>query len=164
VLNDIGPVIEVQGLARIKGYVGRLPPPASFPDAAGILRRLFAAQFPNLTEDDWMAFARRSFEEAGGRLVPTYDVKIASTLDGIDLEQPLQPLWAEFDALSGVPVMVIRGANSDLQSAATVEAMRERRPDLVAIEVPDQGHAPLLREPEIIGQIEAFIRACWERT
>ena len=164
VLNDIGPVIEVQGLARIKGYVGRLPPPANFPDAVGILRRLFAAQFPNLTEDDWMAFARRSFEEAGGRLIPTYDVKIAGTLDGIDLEQPLAPLWAEFDALSGVPIMVIRGANSDLLSAATVEAMRRRRPDLVAIEVPDEGHAPLLGEPEIIGQIEAFIRACWERT
>jgi pimeloyl-ACP methyl ester carboxylesterase len=160
VLNDIGPVIEVQGLARIKGYVGHLPAPASFADAAVILRRLFAAQFPNLTEDDWMAFARRSFEEKDGRLLPAYDVKIAATLEGIDLAQPLPPLWAEFDALSGVPLMVIRGANSDLLSAATVAAMQERRPDVIAIEVPDQGHAPFLSEPEIISEIDAFIRRC----
>jgi pimeloyl-ACP methyl ester carboxylesterase len=150
----------VQGLARIKSYVGHLPTPTSFPDAAAILRRLFAAQFPRLTEEDWMAFARRNFEEDGGRLRPTYDLKIAVTLEGIDLALPLPPLWAEFDALAGVPVMVIRGANSDLLSGETVAAMRERRPDLTAIEVPDQGHAPLLSEPEIIGQIDAFIRRC----
>jgi pimeloyl-ACP methyl ester carboxylesterase len=160
VLNDIGPVIEVQGLARIKSYVGRLPEPASFADAAAILRQLFAAQFPRLTADDWIAFARRSFREDGGRLVPTYDVKIATTLDSIDLERALPPLWAEFDALSALPVMVIRGANSDLLSAATVAEMSERRPDLIAVEVADQGHAPLLAEPEIIGRIAAFVRAC----
>ena len=163
VLNDIGPIIEVQGLARIKSYVGRLPEPASFADAGIILRRLFAGQFPRLTGDDWIAFAKRSFREEGGRLIPTYDVKIATTLEGVDLERPLPPLWAEFDALSALPVMVIRGANSDLLSAATVAAMRERRPDLLAIEVPEQGHAPLLAEPEIIGRIASFIRVCERR-
>jgi pimeloyl-ACP methyl ester carboxylesterase len=163
VLNDIGPVIEVQGLARIKSYIGHLPESTSFADAATVLRRLFAAQFPMLTEEDWLAFARRSFEEEGGRLVPTYDAKIATLIERIDLGRPLPPLWAEFDALSALPVMVIRGANSDLLSAATVAAMRERRPDLIAIEIPDQGHAPLLAETEIIARIASFIRACERR-
>jgi pimeloyl-ACP methyl ester carboxylesterase len=160
VLNDIGPVIDVQGLARIKSYVGNLPEPKSFSDGAEILRRLFASQFPKLTEEDWIAFSRRAFKQQDGRLLPTYDVRIARTLESIDLERPLQPLWTEFDALAAVPVMVIRGANSDLLSPATVAAMRARKPDLDAIEVPDQGHAPLLVEPEIIGHISAFIDRC----
>jgi pimeloyl-ACP methyl ester carboxylesterase len=164
VLNDIGPVIDVRGLARIKSYVGNLPEPKSFSDGADILRRLFASQFPKLLESDWIAFSKRAFKEQDGRLLPTYDVRIAKTLEGISLERPLQSLWVEFDALVRMPVMVVRGANSDVLSAATVEAMRARKPDLEAIEVPDQGHAPLLAEPEAIGHISSFIANCERST
>jgi pimeloyl-ACP methyl ester carboxylesterase len=160
VLNDIGPVIDVQGLARIKTYVGNMPEPKSFADGAEILRRLFASQFPRLSDDDWIAFSKRAFQEHRGRLLPTYDVRLAKTLESIDLERPLQPLWVEFDALAHLPVMVIRGANSDVLSPATVAAMRSRRPQLEAIEVPDQGHAPLLAERETIADISAFIARC----
>jgi pimeloyl-ACP methyl ester carboxylesterase len=160
VLNDIGPVIDVRGLARIKSYVGQLPRPKSLADGAEILRRLFGSQFPKLADDDWLAFSRRTFKEQNGRLVATYDVRIAETLAAIDFERPIPSLWAEFDALARMPLMVIRGANSDLLSAATVAAMRGRRTDMVAIEVPDQGHAPLLMEPEIIADIGAFVARC----
>jgi pimeloyl-ACP methyl ester carboxylesterase len=160
VLNDIGPVIEPRGLVRIKGYVGKLPQPVSMEDGAEILRRLFAGHFPKLTAEDWMAYAHRTFEERGGKVVPRYDPRLAKTLEGIDMERPLPPLWKEFDALAAVPVMVIRGANSDLLSAATVEAMRVRRDHIDIVEVPDQGHAPLLAEDEIIRRIGAFAAAC----
>src|SRR5262249_46925006 len=70
VLNDIGPVIDLEGLMRIKGYVGKLPALGSFPAAAEALKRRFASQFPKWSDDDWVAFARATFKEDGGRLVP----------------------------------------------------------------------------------------------
>jgi pimeloyl-ACP methyl ester carboxylesterase len=160
VLNDIGPVIEPQGLMRIKGYVGKLPQPRDFADAAEMLRRLFVAQFPKLTADDWLASAHRAYKERNGALVPTYDVKLAKTMQGVNFEKPPPPLWKEFDALDAVPLMVIRGANSDILSGATVDAMRARRKQIETFEVPDQGHAPLLAEAGTIARIASFIQQC----
>jgi pimeloyl-ACP methyl ester carboxylesterase len=160
VLNDIGPVIEPQGLMRIKGYVGKLPQPRDFADAAEMLRRLFDTQFPKLTADDWLAAAHRAYKERDGALVPTYDVKLAKTMQGVNFEKPPPPLWKEFDALGAVPLMVIRGANSDILSGTTVESMRARRKQIETLEVPDQGHAPVLAEADTIARIGEFITAC----
>ena len=160
VLNDIGPVVELQGLLRIKSYVGKLPQPANFEEAGEMLRQLFAAQFTSLAPADWTAFAQRTFEERDGKLVPSYDRALAQTLAAFEGDQPFPPLWSQFDALAGVPLMVIRGQNSDLLSPSTVAAMRQRRPDLVFAEVAGQGHAPLLAEDDIIAQICDFVASC----
>ncbi|MGB7177116.1 MAG: alpha/beta hydrolase [Xanthobacteraceae bacterium] len=160
VLHDIGPVIEPKGLARIKSYVGKLPQPRNFTEGSEILRRLFSAQFPKLSAEDWLAAAQRTWKVTGGALVPTYDVRLAQTLAEIDIERPLPPMWAEFGALARVPVLVIRGANSDILSAETVIAMKERDPALEVIEVPDQGHVPALAGKELLDSIAAFVARC----
>ena len=160
VLHDIGPVIEPEGVARIKSYVGKLRQPADFMQGADILRDLFGAQFPKLTSAQWRGAAERTWKAEAGKLVPTYDPALAATLADFDIEHPLPPLWNEFDALAAVPVLVIRGANSDLLTAATVREMQAHHPDLQAIEVPDQGHVPFLDDRELINRIGDFVRSC----
>ena len=160
VLNDVGPVIETVGLMRIKSYLGKLPQVASLHEAADVLRRLFAAQFPKLSDDDWVAFARRTFKDDGGRIVPDYDVRLGKTLAQIDPARPVPALWKEFNALARVPLLVIRGGNSDILSRSTVAAMQTRHPAMETVEVADQGHAPLLSDPALVGRIAAFAESC----
>jgi pimeloyl-ACP methyl ester carboxylesterase len=163
VLHDIGPVIEQKGLARIKSYVGKLPQPCNFAEASDILRRLFDAQFPAVTAEQWLAAARRTWKLNDGELKPTYDVRLARTLAEVDIERPLPPMWNEFDALAGVPMLVIRGANSDILSGATLTAMHEHHPGMQSVEVADQGHVPLLDSPDLIERIAAFVAGCGTR-
>jgi pimeloyl-ACP methyl ester carboxylesterase len=165
VFHDIGPVIEPKGLARLKSYVGKLPQPRSFAQGADILRQLLHEQFPKLTAEQWLAFAQRSWRkrelstQGCGALVPTHDIRLSRTLEAVDIEQPLPPLWNAFDALARVPILVIRGARSDLLSAETVAAMAARHPGLESIEVPDQGHVPLL-EGDLAARIVEFVGRC----
>ena len=159
ILNDIGPLIELPGIVRIKGYVGKLPTPRTFKEGAEILRWWFDAQFPKLAPQDWLAFAQRTWREHRGGLVPDYDLKLARTLKKANLER-LPTLWNQFDELARVPLMVIRGANSDMLALTTLDAMLARRGELEVAVVPDQGHAPLLAEPKLIRRIAAFVASC----
>jgi pimeloyl-ACP methyl ester carboxylesterase len=163
ILNDIGPVIETNGLLRIKGYVGQLPTPHSFAEGAEILRKLSEDQFPKLTNADWLTAAQRTWREDGNALVLTYDPRLAEAFAAFTPDAAPPPVWEQFDALAHVPVMVVRGANSDILSAQTVAAMRERRISMESLEVPDQGHTPLLAEPDIVAHITAFIASCDRR-
>jgi pimeloyl-ACP methyl ester carboxylesterase len=160
ILNDIGPVIEPKGLMRIKGYIGKMPAPKDFAEGAEALRRLFGAQFPALSDDDWLAWSKRSWTQGPDGLIASYDINLGNTLNDFDPEQPIPDLWDQFDALATVPIMVIRGALSDLLSVETVAMMRQRRPDLDVFAVPNQGHAPLLSETLVLRQIGAFCRRC----
>jgi pimeloyl-ACP methyl ester carboxylesterase len=159
VLHDVGPVHEARGIARIKSYIGKMPHPRTYEEGAEILRSLLGAQFPKLTAEQWLAGARLTWYFKNGTLRPAYDVGIARALAGMDVQRPMPELWNEFDALADVPMLVIRGVNSDILTAATVEAMRARRTKMDVIEVPDQGHAPLL-EGKLVRQIVEFVENC----
>jgi len=160
VLNDIGPVIERKGIARIKSYVGKLPQPRNFAEGSEMLRQLGSAQFPKLSAEQWLAAARRTWKIDDGALVPDYDVRLARSLAEVDVEQPLPPMWKEFDALVGMPLLVIRGANSDILSAATVTAMQARHREMQVIEVADQGHVPLFDDEGLLRRLARFVAGC----
>ena len=159
VLNDVGPVIETRGLARIMGYVGRTPAPRSWDDAVLLVREMNERAFPALEDWQWEEQARASFNEVNGRPAPGYDRRLARALGTVDLSRPVPELWPQFIALGRFPALVIRGANSDLLSMQTVEAMVDRHPNLRTLTVPDQGHAPLLKEAETVEAIGTFLAA-----
>jgi pimeloyl-ACP methyl ester carboxylesterase len=155
VLNDIGPVIEREGLVRIAGYVGRTPLPASWAEAARLVRDMNQRQFPAVAESEWEELARQFFDEKDGRPAPSYDPNLARTFSVLDA--PVPALWPQFEALKRVPVLVLRGEHSDILSPGTVEEMRRRHPDVESHVVPGQGHAPLLRDAATVAAIRRFL-------
>ena len=157
VLNDVGPVIDGKGLARIKSYVGKLPQPKSFAEGAAILKQTANTQFPALDDAGWETYARRTWKEQDGRLVTRYDVALMKPLEQLDLEAPLPQLWPQFEALKHVPVLVLRGAHSDLLSHEAAVEMTRRHPDCALMEVPFEGHAPLLADAATQQRILDFV-------
>ncbi len=155
VLNDIGPVVEMDGLSRIAGYIGRVPHPHSWADAGRIVRDMNQKQFPRITDAEWVEISRQFFNEVDGKPAPGYDPKLSHSLSVLD--GPMPVLWKQFEAMKRVPVMVLRGEHSDILSAATVEEMARRHPRLTAHTVRWEGHAPFLRDTHTIDEVKKFL-------
>lgn len=158
VINDIGPVVEPAGLMRIKSYVGKPPPAASIEEAAAILRRTASAQFTKVSKEDFETYARLTFVEKDGRLALRYDPALTHALDAIEPESPPVLYWEQWDAMAHIPVLGVRGSNSDLLSEETFKKMGEGHPHFEALTVEGQGHAPLLLDAPTIGAIADFVR------
>lgn len=154
-LNDIGPVIEDAGLDIIKDYIGRNPAQRSHAEAAEFRAKAWS-HFREVPMDRWLAEVRAHYEETAGGLVIRYDPKLRDAVLATGA-QPMPDLWPLFDALDGLPLCLIRGANSDLLSRATAEEMRRRRPDMGFADVPGRGHVPFLDEPEALTVLQDWI-------
>lgn len=142
-LVDIGPVIEEAGLKRIAAYTGVGMEFASWDEAVAAVAATQKPVFPNADESFFKRFTRRVCREENGRVIYDYDAAIARP--NASTQPPdMTPL---FEALGLAPILVVRGALSDLLSSEGVELMRLVRSDLVAVDVPDVGHAPTLEEP-----------------
>ncbi|HUD31084.1 MAG TPA: alpha/beta hydrolase [Novosphingobium sp.] len=157
VINDVGPWLEPAGLARIKDYVGQGRSFATWVHAARGLEDSQGAAHPGHTLDFWIGMAKRLMTVANnGRVVFDYDMKIAEPFLALDVDA--QPdLWPAWDALGAAHVTVVRGARSDLLSAATLAEMVRRIPSAEALTLPDVGHAPTLDEPESVAAIERLL-------
>jgi len=156
VLNDIGPEVDPAGLERIRGYAGKAAPVRSWPEAIAQLRADYAAAWPNLSDARWDEIARLSYR-ANAQGVPEVDADplIREPLKSSAAAAPdLWPLWR---SLARVPILVIRGAHSDILSVTTLARMQRERPGLEVLTVANRGHAPLLDEPGCVAAIERFL-------
>jgi pimeloyl-ACP methyl ester carboxylesterase len=154
-LNDIGPVMEKAGLDGILTYVGRNPPAPTLAVLAAHLPEAMPG-FAGVPPDRWLAFAERLYQETPQGLRIRYDPALRDALVAA-FAMPDLDLWPMFDACAGLPLALIRGANSDLLSRATADEMARRRPDMIFAEVPGRGHVPFLDEPESIAAITAWL-------
>ncbi|WP_369915028.1 alpha/beta fold hydrolase [Maritimibacter sp. 55A14] len=154
-LNDVGPDIAPAGLERIREYVGRNPTAKTLDDAAEALARTMDG-FADLPPGRWREEAARHFVQTENGLRINYD-PVLRTAFLAAFEGDAPDLWPLFDALEGLPVGLIRGANSDLLAPETAAEMRRRRPDMIFAEVPDRGHIPFLDEAESLAAIGEFL-------
>lgn len=153
-LNDVGPVIETSGLDVIKGYIGRNPLATSLPDLARARARMLTG-FEGVPDARWLEEAEKHYIDTGEGITINYDPELARIFD---TPAPAGDAWPLFDAMQGLPLALIRGANSDLLSAETAAEMRRRRPDMAFAGVPGRGHIPFLDEPEALAALRTWIK------
>jgi len=159
IINDAGPVLEVAGLERIKGYVGQGRNFATWVHAARAIEETQGLAFPGYSLQDWIDMAKRLMViSSNGRIVFDYDMNIAEPF--AEFDPHAQPdLWPGLAGLAGRPVLVIRGAISDILSEKTVAEIQARYPEFEAVTVADTGHAPTMTEPEAADAIDCFLTA-----
>lgn len=149
ILNDVGPEVDPKGIARITSYVGKGGPIDSWEQAANYAARIHSEAFPDFGPADWMNFARRTFRDEHGTPRFDYDPAIAQPVKDGQAAPPADAAWAGFANLAGDrPVLVLRGALSDILSSETAERMARQSATVQVVEIDRVGHAPTLDEPQ----------------
>lgn len=156
VLNDIGPIVDPAGLARIGSYIGKGALWSSWNEAAETVKEANAAIYPDFRDDDWLDFVHKTCrQKEDGTVVQDYDPAIAQGF--ADNRVSDLDLWPLFETLKSIPALLLRGALSDLLSVKTATEMTKRLPDLDLVTVANRGHVPTLNEPDTLSAIEAFV-------
>ena len=157
-LNDIGPVLEQEGLDHIRCYIGQSRSYPTWMHAARSLEETQSDAHPGFDTEDWIAFAKRVMTLcSNGRITFDYDMKVAEPFLAADPDAPPPDLWPAFEALADKPLVLVRGDRSNLLSEATFAEMQRRAPHADAVTVRDTGHAPTLDEPEVRMAIDALL-------
>ena len=154
ILNDVGPDVSADGKARILDYIGRDHPQPDWPTAIAEMRRRFP-YLSHQTEEDWRRFTEASFREGtDGQLHVDYDINLVRPFRAPADEEDV---WRLFGGLRHVPVLTLRGGESDVLSAETLARMAEAKPDMAQLTLPGVGHTPSLNETESERAIDDFL-------
>ena len=154
-LNDIGPEIAPAGLEVIKGYLGKRPVWKTHDEAAAARPHVMKG-FAHVPPERWRAEVEKFYPQLPDGLGISYDPALRDAVLNSGA-QPVPDLWPFFDALAGLPLAALRGANSDLLSPECFAEMRRRRPDMIAAEIPDRGHVPFLDEPASLDALTRWL-------
>ena len=163
VLNDAAPQFEAEGMIRVIGEIASLPVPASFADAAHLMRMMMGRSYPRLLADDWLQLAQAQYPDKNGKPGRPYDPALSrdySLIRGSDLRLSM---WAQFAALKSLPTLLLRGELSPMLSQATVNRMRDIHPRLEIVKVAGEGHPPLLRDLASQAVIAKFLGRAEQR-
>jgi len=156
-LNDIGPAIDPAGLSRIRGYVGKGGSYPTWLHAARGLAELHQGAYPDYRLEQWLEMAKRLCRLTdAGRIVSDYDSAIAEPFR-VPGNESAGDLWPLVDALKPIPILLVRGALSDVLAAETADRMAAALPLLQRIDLPRIGHAPTLFEPESQAAIDRLL-------
>jgi pimeloyl-ACP methyl ester carboxylesterase len=156
IMNDVGPDVDVEGVNRILTYVGNDRRFGSWDEAADAIAANYGASFERYAHDDWVKMAKRNCREENGEVRFDYDMAIAEPFKTTG-PTPHVDLWPFFRVLAEKPLLVVRGAKSDLLTEATARRMQQVAPDMKLVLVPGVGHAPELNEPEAVAAIDEFL-------
>ncbi len=159
ILNDIGPTLDPAALRRIGDYIGQEMRFPTFEAAARFIRDISLPFGPH-TEDEWHKLASDVLlQDKDGSWIRHYDLGLALPFRAATPESTAADqagLWAAYDAIR-CPTLVVRGAESDLLSRQTAEAMVARGPRAQLVEVAGVGHAPTFLHADQIAIARAFL-------
>jgi pimeloyl-ACP methyl ester carboxylesterase len=155
VLNDIGPEIGVAGTKRLRSRTVVDLTFESFEEAGRAARDRHDTLTPDLDDAYWTTYAQRTCRlHDDGKVRPDYDPGYGRAFRAGHREGSL---WPAFQSLANVPVLAIRGSESDILEADGMAAMVARKPDMQTATVPGRNHCPFLDEPASVGEIDAFL-------
>ena len=159
ILNDVGPEVAPEGIARILGYAGKSVEIRNWDDAAAYVRQTNAAAQPRLGDEDWHWFARRTFRNSAEGPALDYDPAISVGLAKPPSRAVVWMAGMLFRRLARKrPTLLVRGAMSDVITSGIADRMQRTAPGMKRVDVPEVGHAPLLSVPEAVDAIDRFLR------
>jgi pimeloyl-ACP methyl ester carboxylesterase len=160
VLNDVGPYLQAPALARIANYGGIAAGPYdTWAEATAYAKKLNGVAFPHNSDADWMAFAKRLFQQgADGKIRLAYDPAIFDIFKTVGANAPAFDMSVQYSALAaGRKITLVRGAISELLASSDADRMQALSGNFTRVEIADIGHAPMLSEPDAKAAIEAHL-------
>jgi pimeloyl-ACP methyl ester carboxylesterase len=160
ILNDVGPQVNEEGIARIRQYVGNTNPAKYWNEAIEKVKSIAANAYPTKNDDFdfWNDFARRVCKETKDGIILDYDPAIKTNVQNVKEGEATPDLWPQFAMIKNIPIAIIRGELSDILTDDIILKMQALKPHLKVAIINNIGHAPILNEDNSLMIINEIIK------